>query len=694
MFPINKDAEDERVGCTLRTREWYGHDFGVKNVRLWRTTNNESIGSKLKRRVLSRLDLSIYNTDSPEGSYLNDEKIKSYLNSINKYKPLVIDGYVSALVLISQYILEHTVYVYSPKSIVTGAEYLSFESRKIIEKAFKCRVYDRYGGTELSLMAHECEKGKFHIMSDKLYFEILKDGRPAKPGELGEVVVTDFTNKALPFIRFKVGDLAVAEEPTKICSCGRTLHLVRKIEGRINDLIILKNGNILVTHVWHKLFRDYPEIKEFQVIQKEYDLFHINIVLTDKNFDLTELQESVSMFLPDSKIEWYIMDQIPPGVGGKLRHSISEVPIYLNQIRTSLIRPAKHIGNIKPYQITSTQDALTNREHSLKLDWNEGTINPPAEVVTEITNYIKSENTLNWYPDISHIKLKEEISNFLDISKESIEIFSGSDSALDYLAKTFIDEGDKVLIISPTYDQFRICLEVRGAICIPVYNSSPFEKDVGCVLNVINNDIRMIYIVNPNNPTGVLYTLSDIEQILQKANESLVIIDEAYIEFCGVNQSAKALLEKYENLIILRTFSKAFCLAGMRLGYILANPNYLEFIQRIRNSKEVSEISQVAGIAALRNWKYYETYINIVIEAKEYFIKEMKKKGYEAYDGHGNYVMVKVKHPHKFITHLRKNKIYIRDRSYLPQLDNFVRVTIGTKEQMKQVLLVVDKYEN
>jgi histidinol-phosphate aminotransferase len=181
---------------------------------------------------------------------------------------------------------------------------------------------------------------------------------------------------------------------------------------------------------------------------------------------------------------------------------------------------------------------------------------------------------------------------------------------------------------------------------------------------------------------------------LQKAKESVVIVDEAYIEFCGLDKSVKALLEKYDNLIILRTFSKAFCLAGMRLGYILANPKYLEFIQRIRNSKEVSEISQVAGIAALRNWKYYEAYIGAVVEAKEYFIKEMKKKGYSIYDGHGNYVMVKVKHPHEFITSLRENKIYIRDRSYLPQLNNFVRITIGTKMQMQKVLSVVGRYED
>jgi hypothetical protein len=337
------------------------------------------------------------------------------------------------------------------------------------------------------MIAHECETGGMHIMSDKLYLEVLKDGKLAKPGELGEIVITDFTNKALPFIRFKIGDIAVAEDKMKICSCGRTLHLVREIEGRINDLIILKNGNILITHVWHKLFRDYPEIKEFQVVQKEYDLFHINLVLTDKDFDLTKLKKNVALFLPNSKIVWRILDQIPIGKGGKLRHSISEVPVYLNQIRAGLIRPAKHIGNIKPYQITSTQNALEDRERSLKLDWNEGTINPPDEVVNEIVGYIKSKNSLNWYPDISHLKLKTEISKFLEISKDQIEVFPGSDMALDYLAKTFIDEGDRVLIVSPTYDQFRVSLETRGATCVLVHGLSPFEKNVNGILDKVEN---------------------------------------------------------------------------------------------------------------------------------------------------------------------------------------------------------------
>ena len=695
VFPINKEAEDERLGCMFRTIEWYGHELGVKNARFWRTSKNKCLTSKIKENLLGRrLELSIYDADDPEGSFLDENKIKAYIEKIKRYKPEIIDGYVGAFVIIANYILENKVQGVSPKSIVTGGEYLSFESRKLIEKAFRCKVYNRYGGTETSLMAHECEKGNLHIISDKLYLEVLKDDVPVQSGELGEVVVTDFTNMALPFIRFKVGDVALADDPKKVCACGRGLHLLKAVEGRINDLMILKDGRILVSHVWHNLFRDYDGIKTFQVVQKDYDLFHVNIVLNDKHLDLTNLKREVSKFLPNCKIEWYIRDKIAYGKGGKFRHSISEIPIFLNQIRSNLIMPAKDIGNIKPYTVTSTQSALKDRIRSLKLDWNEGTISPPKQVINGLIDFIKSQNSLNWYPDIDSTHLRDEIGKFLNLPQDNIDVFVGSDGALDYIAKTFIDQGDEVLIVGPTYDQFRVSLEARGAKCKYVYGEDPFKKNLNKILHEIHKFIKIIYLVNPNNPTGVLYSVSEIERILQKAKESLVIIDEAYIEFCKDGLSCKDLISKYDNIIILRTFSKAFCLAGIRLGYIIANPSYIELIKRIKNSKEVSPISQLGGILALKNLNYYERYLNEISKAKEFFTNEMKKKGYTIYEGGGNYVMVKVDLPHLFISNLRSHKIYIRDRSYLPQLDNFVRITIGTQEQMEKVLDVIDNNEN
>ncbi|MFH2021032.1 MAG: histidinol-phosphate transaminase [archaeon] len=694
VFPINKEAEDERYGCTFRTIEWYGHHLGTKNARLWRTSK-KSFMSRLKENFIGRrFELSIYDADRPEDSFMDGAKIKMYLKKLSDYKPEVIDGYVSAFVLISDYILRNNIRAYSPKAIVTGAEYLSHEARKTIEKAFRCRVFNRYGGTETSLMAHECDAGRgsyYHIMADKLYLEVIRENRTARPGELGEIVVTDFTNKALPFIRFRVGDVAIAEDPEKICKCKRTLPLLGEVQGRVNDLFKLKNGKILVTHVWHKLFREIPEIKEFQIRQKDLDKFEVFLVLDKKDYDITNLKKKVSDYLPDSNIDWWIVDKIPVGKGGKFRHSISEVPLSLNEIRSGIVAPARYILDIKPYKVVP-QKAFSDRQNSMKLDWNEGTISPPKEIVDGLCEFIRSKNAINWYPDISHDKIKEEIAKYVELSKEYIEVFVGSDGALDYLAKTFLDKDDKVLVVSPTYDQFRVSLESRKAEVKFVFGESPFKKNIEGIIGSIDSRTRMIYLVNPNNPTGWLYTRDEIISILKKAKHALLLLDEAYIEFCK-DASCKDLVREYPNLIILRTFSKAFCMAGIRLGYIIANPEHISYIRRIKNSKEVSELSEVAAILALQNIRYMEKYVREVNNAKDFFALQLKERGYEVYNGSGNFVMLKVESPDKFISHLMKYSIFIRDRSYLPQLENFVRITIGNKRQMNKTLKAIDEFK-
>jgi len=152
------------------------------------------------------------------------------------------------------------------------------------------------------------------------------------------------------------------------------------------------------------------------------------------------------------------------------------------------------------------------------------------------------------------------------------------------------------------------------------------------------------------------------------------------------------LLKKYINLFILRTFSKAFCLAGIRLGYLIAGKEYLDLIRRIRNTKEINAISQIAAITALENWDFYENYIKEVQTAKIFFEEELKKMNFEVFGKFGNFVMIKVQNITEFINYLETHYIYIRDRSYVPQLENFVRITVGTKDQMQKVLTVISSF--
>jgi histidinol-phosphate aminotransferase len=694
-FPINASAQKERDGCLLRTIEWYGHSLGKKNTRLWRTAKNKSFFDHIKQNVFGRrLELSIYDDKDPEGSLLSEEKIAGFVSAIREKKIRIVDGYVSALTLCADYINRNKIKDMGVESVVTGAEYLSPYSRKLIEKAFGCRVYNRYGGTEIGLMAHQCNQSngeELHAMSDILLFEIIRDGKAVPAGQIGEVIITDFSNRAMPFIRFQVGDVATAADRDKICACGRGLHLMAQVEGRVNDVFVLPDGRMLVSHVWHKLFREVTAIREFRIVQKKPDAFGVQVVLDDVGFDLGPLRSKVQEFLPGCAVEWKTVTAIMPGPGGKFRHSISEVPFHLNEIRSNRIAPARNIGNIQPYRLATSDEAKMRAENSLKLDWNEGTVSPPASVVKKIQEAIASHNMLNWYPDIHTEGLREKIAAYVGTAPGYVEIFAGSDGALDYVAKTFVDTGDRVAIISPAYDQFRVSIEAAGGVCDFIYSKDPFVADISEFLPQIARDSKLIYLVNPNNPTGRVFDPADIMKLAKAFPDTIVVVDEAYIEFCP-QYSSVPLLQKCSNIFILRTFSKAFCLAGLRIGYLLAAPEYLDLIRRIKNFKEINSLALVAADAALDAIGEYKKSIGEVVKAKAYFIKEAQKLGYEAYGKEGNFVILRVSDPTGFIKHLASHGIYVRDRSYMKQLDSCVRITIGTVKQMEKVVDAIGAY--
>lgn len=693
VFPINKTAQLKRAAFTFRTYEWYGQFFGVKNILFWRTQSQSWKSTFKERFFFGTHRLSIYDDNDVEGSLINDDKLNYFINQIKKYKPKVIDSYVSFLTLLSDFIIRNNINNLKIDAVVTGAEYLSPYSRKIIKKAFGCPVFNRYGGTEIGLMAHQCSKSEneeLHIMSDKLLFELICNEKAVSPGKIGEVVITDFTNYALPFIRLRIGDTAVFENFEKKCSCGRAFPLLKKVDGRINDLFILPSGKILVSHVWHKIFREEKDIKEFKIVQKEKDYFIVYLVLENKEHNISNVKQRVENFLPKCKVQWQIVDRIKPGKGGKFRHSVSEVPFSLNQIRSEFISPAYNIGNIAPYKAVKSS-AYNYRNTALKLDWNEGSILPPTNVIKKIEQKINEKNFLNWYPNLDQTKLKHSIANFVKIDAKNIEIFNGSDGALDYIARTFLEKDDIAVIVGPTYDQFRICLEAQGVSYKYVFGKDPFDLKIDEIISQISYRSKLIYIVNPNNPTGFLWHSKDIEKLAKAFPNTIIVLDEAYIEFCKENSSV-FLINKYSNLFVLRTFSKAFCLASLRIGYLIANSYYLDLINRIKNLKEVNAIAQVAAHEALKNWSEYKKYIKEVNYAKKYFKAKLEQINIKTKGQEGNFLLLKIANTEKFINFLADNKIYVRDRSYLNQLKDYVRITIGNKKQMEILINIINKY--
>jgi phenylacetate-CoA ligase len=259
-----------------------------------------------------------------------DEAILQRWSSLLKSRRFrALDGYVNALTLLARHLLETGQPGIRCDAVVTGAEYLSPAQRSLMERAFGCPIFNRYGSSEAGFIAHECAQSplhELHINAELLWLEFIRDRRPVAPGKLGEILLTDFTNHAMPLIRYQTNDVGIPAPPDEQCPCGRGLPLVRSVEGRVDDLFYLPDGQVLVSHVWHEIFADQEFVRAYRLTQHRRDLVEVEIVaqrrpLPDRHY--RALQRWVEEFLPGCTIIWSIVDEIRPGRGGKLRSSRS-----------------------------------------------------------------------------------------------------------------------------------------------------------------------------------------------------------------------------------------------------------------------------------------------------------------------------------------------------------------------------------
>jgi len=347
------------------------------------------------------------------------------------------------------------------------------------------------------------------------------------------------------------------------------------------------------------------------------------------------------------------------------------------------------IRNLKEYIPAPQNNVLFSKnEDYLKLDSNETTIKPSPLVFQRIQEFL-SNGHLNWYPDANATHLRQRIAAYSKRALAEIQVFNGSDSALDYICRTFVDKDDEVLIASPTYDNFRIFAQSLGAKVEFVFAKSPFDSNARELIERISQKTRLIYMCNPDNPTGRTYVEEEILGILEKLKNGVLIIDEAYYEFSKITMAK--LLSKFENLIITRSFSKAFGLAALRCGYILASESLLSSINKIRNTKEVNSVAQIAAAAALEDVDYMEKYVEEVNTSKEWLSEKFRSLGVTVFASPANFILIRVKNPPIFISELKKNRILLRDRSQIPQLEHFVRITVGNLDRSKKLVRTLEE---
>ena len=353
----------------------------------------------------------------------------------------------------------------------------------------------------------------------------------------------------------------------------------------------------------------------------------------------------------------------------------------------------EYIERLKPYQVASHkiwEVDKAEREGMLKLDWNEGSIPPSPRVKEEILKLVADETIYGLYPPTYSDRLMRLLGEFTGVKEENLQYFGSSDSLQEYVSRAILTVGEGVLMVGPTYDNFRLSAEAQGAKLHYFEMDAPFVLDVAALDAKIGEiaGLKMVYLCNPNNPTGTVTAKQELLRLMDQHPEVLFFIDEAYHEFGGETVCEEVM--KRENLLVSRTFSKAFCLAGFRIGYLMGSAALIGGISKIRNAKNITVFGQAAACAALEDVAYMREFVKEVTQARKQFVSFLK--GYpdklEVFASEANFVLMRFKQDGEkelMMAHLIEAGIFVRNLTHSEKLKGCLRISVGTTEQMAVV---------
>ncbi|MHB1686394.1 MAG: histidinol-phosphate transaminase [Ignavibacteriaceae bacterium] len=330
----------------------------------------------------------------------------------------------------------------------------------------------------------------------------------------------------------------------------------------------------------------------------------------------------------------------------------------------------KNILELKPY--TSARDIYEG--DGILLDANENSF---GSTFTEIEGL-----NLNRYPDPHQNDLRKLVAAYLSMKEDNLFFGVGSDEIIDLLIRIFCEPGkDNVIIPEPTYGMYKVASDINNVETMNVLLTDEFQIDFNEIQNAYNENTKIIFLCSPNNPTGNLLNKNDVAVLCEKYN-SIIVVDEAYIDFSYGGKLANE-LNKYKNLVILRTFSKAWGLAGIRLGYCIANAEIINILFKVKAPYNINTLTRYALTKAFLNSKTKDEYIRSLIRERERLKNQLETlRGIKkVYSSDANFILIKCENPKEVQKKLADKGIIVRDRSSQPKLEGCLRISIGSQEE-------------
>jgi histidinol-phosphate aminotransferase len=318
---------------------------------------------------------------------------------------------------------------------------------------------------------------------------------------------------------------------------------------------------------------------------------------------------------------------------------------------------------------------LAGRE-GLRLDFNENTFAPSPRVQAVLQRI--SAETLSKYPERGHVE--RIAAQYFDLAPEAVLLTNGVDEAIHLVCETYLEPCDEVVIVTPTFSMYRLYAEATGATVHAVQADDTLQFPYRRVQDAIHSGTRLVMLASPNNPTGAVIDSEFLLQLAASAPRTALLVDEAYFHFHG--ESVLSATVSVTNLFVVRTFSKAYGLAGLRIGLLAGHAEAMRFVRKVSSPYNVNSIALECLPEALADKAYIEWYADQVAQSRTAAEQALKTLAVPYWPSHANFILMKIGNRHKaFVDSMRQQGVLVRDRSADPGCDGCVRITLGTVEQ-------------
>ena len=371
----------------------------------------------------------------------------------------------------------------------------------------------------------------------------------------------------------------------------------------------------------------------------------------------------------------------------RIWREIFKASIKLQEKEKTIIDTKRSINSINIYK--GGKSSISGKDNIIKLSSNENSYGPSPKILEKIN---LQEEVLNShrYPNIDGAKLREKLANINNLNTNQIVLGCGSDETLLFAALAFCQDGDEIIHAQHGFEMYSIITKIVGATSKLIKEDDNYNVTVTSILDQVTPSTKIVYLANPNNPTGTYLTRSEIIDLLNLLPKNIILVlDGAYAEYVTKKDydNGFSLVDQFENLIITRTFSKAYGLAGIRIGWCYSSKKVASILNKVKGPFNTQTLSQEMAIIALEDMEHLNKVIKNNEEIKSWFETELKKINIKTCPSEGNFSFVETSEENakKISTHLVNSGIIVRQLdSY--GLPNCLRITIGTKEEMERTI--------